>query len=105
MVEVVSTDEFDKWLRKLKDRVGRLRIVERLDRLAANQPGDAKPVGQGIWELRLTFGPGYRIYYLNDGTRVILLLCGGDKATQQRDIERAHQLAEDYRIEEGQDHG
>lgn len=105
MVEVVRTDEFDKWLRKLKDRVGRLRIVERLDRLGAGQPGDAKPVGRGVWELRLRFGPGYRVYYLYDGPRVILLLCGGDKATQQRDIDRAYQLAENYRSEEGQKHG
>lgn len=105
MVELVSTDDFEKWLRKLKDRVGRLRIVERLDRLAAGNPGDAKPVGHGIWELRLTFGPGYRVYYLHDGSQVILLLCGGDKSTQPRDIERAYQLAEDYRSEEGQDHG
>ncbi|MEO7061124.1 MAG: type II toxin-antitoxin system RelE/ParE family toxin [Lapillicoccus sp.] len=105
MTEVVSTEDFDKWLRKLKDRVGRLRIVQRLDRLSAGNLGDAKPVGHGIWELRLMFGPGYRVYYLHDGQRVILLLCGGDKATQQRDIERAYQLADDYRNEEGQGHG
>ena len=67
--------------------------------------GDAKPVGGGVWELRLRFGPGYRVYYLHDGPRVILLLCGGDKATQQRDIERAYQLAEDYWNEEGRDDG
>ena len=101
MLEVVCIDDFDRWLRKLKDRVGRLRIVERLDRLAAGNPGDVKPVGRGIWELRMMFGPGYRVYYLQDGPRLILLLCGGDKASQQRDIERAHQLAEDYRNEEG----
>ena len=80
-------------------------LLERLDRLASGNPGDAKQVGQGVWELRLMFGPGYRIYYLHDGPRVILLLCGGDKATQQRDIERAHQLADDYRNEEDKDHG
>ncbi len=57
MVEVISTDDFDKWLRKLKDRVGRLRIVERLDRLASGNSGDAKSMGRGIWELRLMFGP------------------------------------------------
>ncbi|MDN5790541.1 MAG: type II toxin-antitoxin system RelE/ParE family toxin [Micrococcales bacterium] len=65
----------------------------------------AKPVGHGIWELRLMFGPGYRVYYLHDGQRAILLLCGGDKATQPRDIERAYQLADDHRNEEGQGHG
>lgn len=105
MVDVVRTDDFDQWLRKLKDRVGRLRIVERLDRLAAGNPGDAKPVGRGVWELRLRFGPGYRVYYLHDGPRVILLLCGGDKATQQRDIERAYKLADDYWSEEGRNYG
>ena len=105
MVEVIRTDDFDKWLRKLKDRVGRLRIVERLDRLASGNPGDAKQVGQGVWELRLMFGPGYRIYYLQDGPRVILLLNGGDKSTQQQDIERAYQLAEEYRSEKGHDDG
>lgn len=103
MVEVISTNDFDKWLRTLKDRVGRLRIVERLDRLAMGNPGDAKPVGHGIWELRLRFGPGYRVYYLQDGQRVILLLCGGDKGTQQRDIQRARQLAEEYWTEEDED--
>jgi len=105
MVDVVRFDDFDQWLRKLKDRVGRLRIVERLDRLAAGNPGDAKPVGRGVWELRLRFGPGYRVYYLQDGSRVIPLLCGGDKSTQQRDIERAYQLAEEYWSEEGRGHG
>ena len=92
-------------LRKLRDRTGRLRIVERLDRWAAGNPGDAKPVGRGVWELRLRFGQGYRVYYLHDGPRVVVLLCGGDKATQQSDIERAYQLTEDYRSAEGQDHG
>ncbi len=66
MPEVVRTDDFDRWLRKLKDRVGRLRIVERLDRLAAGNAGDVKPVGRGVWELRLMFDPGYRVYYLQD---------------------------------------
>ncbi|OFE17272.1 addiction module protein [Humibacillus sp. DSM 29435] len=105
MTEVVKTEDFEKWLRNLKDRVGRLQIVARIDRLADGSPGDAKPIGQGLWELRLMFGPGYRVYYLHDGQRVILLLCGGDKATQQRDIERAHRLADEYRNEEGQGHG
>jgi len=104
MVEEVRSDDFDQWPRKLKDRVGRLRIVERMDRLAAGKPGDAKPVGRGVWELRLRFGPGYRVYYLRDGPRVILLLCGGDKATQQRDIHRAYRLAEEYWSEEGRSH-
>lgn len=100
MVEVLTTQVFDRWLRKLKDRQARLRIVERIDRLTHGNPGDTKPVGQGVSELRLTYGPGYRIYYLRDGDTLILLLCGGDKSTQQADIDRAHKLAADWHSED-----
>jgi putative addiction module killer protein len=103
MVDVVSTDDFDKWLRKLKDKQGKLRILERVDRLANGNPGDVKPVGQGVSELRLTYGPGYRVYYLQDGEILILLLCGGDKSTQQKDIEKAHELAAEWRAERDAD--
>lgn len=94
--EVVRTDEFDTWIERLKDKVGRRRILSRIDRLRAGNPGDVKPVGQGISELRLTFGPGYRMYYLQDGDTLIVLLVGGDKSTQQKDIEKAHELADAY---------
>lgn len=97
MVEVVRTDDFDGWLRKLKDRTGRLRLLERLDRLAHGNPGDVRPVGHGVSELRLTYGPGYRVYYLQDGPAVVLLLCGGDKSTQQKDIDKAYRLAQEWR--------
>ena len=97
MIEVVRTDDFDKWLTKLKDRAGRLRILKRIDRLANGNPGDVKPVGKGVSELRLDVGPGYRVYYLQDGDVLILLLCGGDKSTQQNDIDRAHRLADEWR--------
>lgn len=97
MVEVVRTDDFDAWLRKLKDRTGRLRVLERLDRLAHGNPGDVKPVGHGVSELRLSYGPGYRVYYLSDGPTLVLLLCGGDKSTQQRDVDKAHRLAQEWR--------
>ena len=100
MVEVFTTDDFDRWLRKLKDRQGRLRILARIDRLAHGNPGDAKTVGQGVLELRLTYGPGYRVYCARRGNRVVLLLCGGDKSTQQSDIAKAHQLAADWHKEE-----
>ena len=90
------TEDFDKWLRKLRDRAGRLRILERIDRLANGNPGDVHPVGQGISELRLTYGPGYRVYYLQDGDTLILLLVGGDKSTQQKDIGKAHELADEW---------
>ena len=103
MVEVVSTEGFEQWLRKLKDRQGKLRILERIDRLSIGNPGDVKPVGQGVSELRLTYGPGYRIYYLQDGDRLILLLCGGDKSTQRKDIKKAHELAEEWRADRDAD--
>ena len=103
MVEVVTTDEFDAWLRKLKDRQGKLRILERIDRLANGNPGHVKPVGQGVSELRLTYGPGYRVYYLQEADRLILLLCGGDKSTQQKDIDKAHRLADEWREDEDRD--
>jgi putative addiction module killer protein len=97
MIEILTTEDFDKWLRKLKDRAGRLRILERIDRLANGNPGDVKPVGQGVSELRLTYGPGYRVYYLQDGETVILLLIGGDKSSQQKDIDKAQALADEWR--------
>lgn len=83
MVEVVTSETFDRWLRRLDDRQARARVLIRLDRLAAGNPGDAKPVGSGISELRIDYGPGYRVYYLRDGARLILLLCAGDKSTSR----------------------
>ena len=103
MIEVVRTDEFDNWIRKLKDRQGRLRILKRLDRLANGNPGDVAPVGRGVSELRLDVGPGYRVYYLQEGDALVLLLCGGDKSTQHKDIEKAHELADQWRAEQAQD--
>lgn len=100
MVDVFTTDDFDRWLRKLKDRQGRLRILSRIDRLAHGNAGDVGTVGQGVLELRLTYGPGYRVYYAQRGNRVVLLLCGGDKSTQQSDISNAHQLAAEWHARE-----
>ena len=100
MVEVIATDEFDRWLRKVKDRQGRMRILSRIDRLAHGNPGDVKTLGLGILELRLTYGPGYSVYYTQRGNRVVLLLCGGDKSSQQRDINKAQQLAAEWHMEE-----
>lgn len=107
MIEVLSTEEFDRWLRKLKDRAGRLRILERIDRLAHGNPGDVRPVGRGVSELRLSYGPGYRVYFLQDGDTLILLLVGGDKSTQQKDISKAHGLAaewHEHQKEDGDEH-
>jgi putative addiction module killer protein len=100
VIEVVRTDEFDKWIRKLKDKQGKLRILKRIDRLANGNPGDVAPVGGGVSELRLDVGPGYRVYYLQGSDALVLLLCGGDKSTQQKDIEKAHGLADEWRADQ-----
>ena len=100
VIAVLTTEGFDSWLRGLKDRQGRLRILERIDRLAHGNPGDTKAIGRGVFELRLMFGPGYRVYYLLDGDRLILLLCGGDKSSQGKDIETAQRLADEWRTDQ-----
>ena len=100
MIEVVQTGEFDRWIRKLKDRQGKLRILKRIDRLANGNAGDVAPVGSGVSELRLNVGPGYRVYYLQEVDALVLLLCGGDKSTQPKDIEQAHELAEEWRTDQ-----
>lgn len=105
VIEVVQTGEFETWLKKLKDARGKARILRRLDRLAQGNPGDVRPIGKGLSELRLDVGPGYRVYYLQDGRRLILLLCGGDKSTQQKDIEKAHELAEQWRADKKDEEG
>lgn len=97
MVETVKSATFDHWLRRLKDRRAAVRVLVRIDRLAAGNPGDVKPVGGGISELRIDYGPGYRVYYLQDGPQLILLLCGGDKSSQRQDIEEAHRIAEEWK--------
>ena len=97
MVEVVKSATFDRWLRKLKDRRAAARVLIRIDRLAAGNPGDVKPVGEGISELRIAYGPGYRVYYLQEGQRLIVLLCGGDKSSQQKDIDEAKRIAADWK--------
>ena len=103
MVEVVKSATFDRWLRRLKDRRAAARVQVRIDRLAAGNPGDVKPVGSGISELRIDYGPGYRAYYLQEGQRLILLLCGGDKSSQQKDIEEAKRIAADWKSDEQED--
>lgn len=100
MVEVFRSATFDRWLRRLKDRQGAGRVLARIDRLVAGNPGDVRPVGGGVSELRIDYGPGYRVYYLQRGSRLILLLCGGDKSSQPRDIENAHWIAEEWRNNE-----
>jgi putative addiction module killer protein len=97
MVEVVKSGSFDRWLRKLKDRRAAARVMVRIDRLAAGNPGDVKPVGNGVSELRIDYGPGYRVYYLQEGDRLILLLCGGNKAGQDDDILAAKRIAQQWK--------
>jgi putative addiction module killer protein len=94
MVEVRQTKDFSVWLHRLRDANAVARIVARIRRMERGNPGDTKSVGNGIMEMRIDYGPGYRIYYTHRGARVVILLCGGDKRTQQQDIERARTLAE-----------
>ena len=89
-------DVFEVWLKGLADVTAVARIIVRIDRLQAGNFGDHKPVGGGVWELRVDYGPGYRVYYALAGRRVVLLLCGGDKRKQSTDIRRAIDLLKDY---------
>ena len=93
-----QSDDFVRWLKKLRDRQGRLRILKRLRRLSDGQFGDCQPVGEGVHELRMFFGPGYRVYFAQQGNTIILLLVGGDKDSQAGDIVRAKALAKEYGI-------
>jgi putative addiction module killer protein len=94
MFRVEQTDEFSAWLSGLNDGRARTRIQARIDRLAFGNPGDVKPVGAGVSEMRIDYGPGYRVYYFRRDRVVLVLLAGGDKRTQKRDIARAIALAE-----------
>lgn len=97
MIEVIQTDEFAKWLKRLKDAAARARILVRVQRLSLTENfGDAKPVGDGIFEMRIDYGPGYRLYYALRGNELVLLLIGGDKSSQQRDIAKAKKLNWEY---------
>ena len=95
MYEIRKTDVFVRWLDNLADRRGRAKILSRLDRVAEGNLGDTKPVGQGVAEFRIPFGPGYRVYYTKRRNIVVILLLGGDKSTQEKDIKRAIQMAQD----------
>jgi putative addiction module killer protein len=96
MLEIFRSATFDLWLRELRDVRARSRIEARILRLSRGNPGDAKPVGAGVSEMRIDYGPGYRVYFTRRGQFVMLLLCGGDKRTQVADIERAIEIAEDW---------
>lgn len=97
MIEVRYTAEAQRWLNSLRDRAGRDRIISRVDRLKRGLVGDVQPVGEGISELRIHHGPGYRVYFLRRGELLVVILCGGDKDSQARDVTRARVLAAEWR--------
>jgi putative addiction module killer protein len=101
MIELKQTETFRKWRTKVKDDRARAMIASRLDRLAFGNAGDVKPAGQSVSELRVDYGPGYRIYFPMRGKTIIVLLCGGDKRTQKQDIETAKRLAVEWSEENG----
>lgn len=93
MVEIRKTDAFADWLDGLRDIRARARVQARIERLAAGNPGDVEPVGEGVSELRINYGPGYRVYFKRRGQELVILLAGGDKSTQAKDIKAALRLA------------
>ena len=93
MIEIRKTDVFARWLDALRDIQARARVQARIERLVAGNPGDAEPVGEGVSELRINYGPGYRVYFKQRGRELIILLAGGDKSTQAKDIKAALRLA------------
>ena len=93
MIEIRKTTQFARWLDDLRDLRARARVQARVERLVAGNPGDVEPVGEGVSELRINYGPGYRVYFKKRGQELIILLAGGDKATQGNDIKAALRLA------------
>ena len=99
MAKVRRSSIFIRWLKRLKDRVAKALIVARVKRLEEGNPGDSGPIGEGLSEMRIHYGPGYRVYFKDTGKEIIILLCGGDKSTQQSDIIRAKKIAKYYEEE------
>ncbi|HTE40896.1 MAG TPA: type II toxin-antitoxin system RelE/ParE family toxin [Steroidobacteraceae bacterium] len=93
MIELRQTDVYARWFGRLKDPVARTRILIRVRRLSLGNPGDVRPVGEGVAEMRIDYGPGYRIYFVRRGKQLIVLLAGGDKRTQSEDIRKALESA------------
>ncbi len=93
MLRVKRTPEFSGWLKDLRDIRARAKVISRIDRLALGNPGDVAPVGEGVSELKINYGPGYRVYYVQRGEEYVVLLCGGDKSSQDTDIKSAKKLA------------
>ena len=95
-MRVEQTDEYRRWIEGLRDRTGRARVLVRVDRLIHGNPGQYRDLTEGVSELKIDFGPGYRVYYTRRATRLLLLLAGGDKSTQQKDIAKAIELARNF---------
>ena len=93
MVDIKKTDVYAQWLDDLRDIRARARVLVRVERLAAGNPGDVKSVGEGVSEMRIDYGPGYRVYFTRRGNEIVILLVGGDKSTQDADIKTAQELA------------
>jgi putative addiction module killer protein len=93
VIEIRKTEVFARWIDGLKDVRARARVLARIERLAAGNPGDVAPVGEGVSELRIDYGPGYRVYFKRTGQELIVLLAGGDKNSQAKDIKTALRLA------------
>ena len=98
MYEIRKTDDFKKWFNSLKDRRAKARIQVRIDRMQLGHFGDVSPVGEGISEMRIFYGPGYRVYFVRRGNEVIILLNGGDKKSQPKDITQAKELAKQLEV-------
>lgn len=97
MVEIIKTDVYEEWFEALKDRTGKAKIETRIRRLILGNPGHGEPVGEGISELKIDVGPGYRVYYMRRGPIIVVLLCGGDKDSQKKDIARAKAIAKQWK--------
>ncbi|KIF62328.1 MULTISPECIES: type II toxin-antitoxin system RelE/ParE family toxin [Pseudomonas] len=96
MTEILRSSTFSSWLVKLADSRARMRIQVRIDRMAEGNFGDVKAIGEGISEARIDYGPGYRVYFMQQGRQLVILLCGGDKSSQSRDIKQARLIAESW---------
>ncbi|EAB9445664.1 type II toxin-antitoxin system RelE/ParE family toxin [Salmonella enterica subsp. diarizonae] len=97
MKEIIRSETFSDWLSSLKDSRARSRVLARIDRMREGNFGDAEPIGDGLSEARIHYGPGYRVYFMQQGDVIVVLLCGGDKSSQNKDIKQARRIAKAWR--------
>ncbi|MFZ4219188.1 type II toxin-antitoxin system RelE/ParE family toxin [Enterobacter ludwigii] len=97
MNKIIRSETFSAWLESLRDSQARSRIMMRIDRMSEGNFGDAEPIGDGLSEARIHYGPGYRVYFMQKGDQIVVLLCGGDKSTQKKDIKQAGRIAQDWK--------